>query len=329
MKFSGMFRAMTALAAASLLAAACSQPLFAQGAYPSKPVRLIVPFPPGGGTDLVARALGLAVGNDLGQALIIDNRPGAGTIIGTDAVAKAAPDGYTLLVATFANAANPALKAKLPFDANASFAPVLLLARSPNVLVVPANSPYKSVKDIIADAKARPGKITYGSQGAGTSAHLAAELFLNIAKIEVAHVPYRGASAALNDLLTGQFAFMMPTAAAVGSFIEAGKLRALGVTSPKRWDKYPQVPTMAEAGLPGYEAEAWYGIQAPAGTSKEIIAKLNAVFTKAAHSNEFRKRVEHEGLVTSTGTPEDFDRYYRGEQARWKRIIEENKIAVN
>jgi len=199
--------------------------------FPQKPVRIVVPFSPGGGTDLIARTLGQEMSKDLGQPVIIDNKPGAGTIIGTDAVAKAAPDGYLLVMSSFAHAVNPSLQPKLPFNNEKSFAPVLLVGRGPNVLVVRPASPFKSVQDVLAAAKANPGKLTYASQGAGTSAHLAGEMFDNLAKVKTTHIPYRGAGPAMTDLLGGQVDMFFGTAAAVAPFVERGQLRAIGVTS--------------------------------------------------------------------------------------------------
>ena len=294
-------------------------------AYPEKPLRVVVPFAPGGGTDLIARTLGAGVQKELGQPVIIDNKPGGGTIIGTDAVAKSPPDGYTVLVATFAHAVNPSMQAKLPYAWDKAFAPVTLIGRGPNVLVVRADSPYKSVKDVIAAAKANPGKLTYASQGNGTSAHLAGELFTNLAKVEMTHVPYKGAGPAMTDLLGGQVDMIFGTAAAVAGFVSNGKLRALGVTSPERSAAMKEVPAIAES-IPGYQVESWYGLYVPVGTPADVIAKLNSVAKKVAQTEEFRKRVEPEGLVITASTPAELDAYVRAEEARWRKVVKENKI---
>ncbi|MFI5446276.1 tripartite tricarboxylate transporter substrate binding protein [Polaromonas sp. UC242_47] len=310
-------------------AASCLAPSLAQAVYPDKPVRIIVPFAPGGGTDLIARTLGAGMSQELGQTVIIENKPGAGTIIGSDLVAKSPPDGYTIVIATFAHALNPSLQPKLPYATDKAFAPIMLIGRSPNVLVVRSDSPYKSVKDIIAAAKAKPKTLTFASQGNGTSAHLAGELFKNLARVDLTHVPYRGAGPALTDLLGGQVDMMFATAAAVGSFLDGGKLRALAVTTVERSPALANVPTIAESNVPGYAADSWYGLYAPAGTPHEVIAALNTAARKAVQMDTFRKRVEDEGLVISAGTPAELDRYVRAEEARWRKVVKENNITVD
>ena len=314
---------------ATVAASLTAFPAFA--AFPDKPVKIVVPFAPGGGTDLVARTMGITMGQELGQPVIIDNKPGAGTIIGTDAVAKSQPDGYTLVMATVAHVVNPSLLPKLPYNYEKAFAPVMLVGISPNVLVVRAESPYKSVGDIIAAAKAHPGKLSFASQGAGTSAHLAGELFKNLTKTDITHIPYRGAGPAITDLLGGQVDVMFATAAAVGTFIESGKLRALAVTTASRSTapSLAKVPTVAEGGVPGYVADSWYGLYAPAGTPRDVIMKLNAAAKKAVQTEAFRKRVESEGLVIDAGSPEAFDRYAKGEEARWRKVVKENHITTD
>ncbi|EJL75515.1 hypothetical protein PMI12_02625 [Variovorax sp. CF313] len=314
---------------ATVAASLTAFPAFA--AFPDKPVKIVVPFAPGGGTDLVARTMGITMGQELGQPVIIDNKPGAGTIIGTDAVAKSQPDGYTLVMATVAHVVNPSLLPKLPYNYEKAFAPVMLVGISPNVLVVRAESPYKSVGDIIAAAKAHPGKLSFASQGAGTSAHLAGELFKNLTKTDITHIPYRGAGPAITDLLGGQVDVMFATAAAVGTFIESGKLRALAVTTASRSTAplLARVPTVAESGVPGYVADSWYGLYAPAGTPRDVIMKLNAAARKAVQTEAFRKRVESEGLVIDAGSPEAFDRYAKGEEARWRKVVKENHITTD
>ena len=316
--------------ASALLALVCGLvPPLAHAAYPDKPVRIIVPFSPGGGTDLVARTLGVGLAQALGVSVLIENKPGAGTVIGTDLVAKSAPDGYTLLIATFANAVNPSLLPKLPYASDTAFAPIILIGRSPNVLVVRADSPLKSVRELIAAAKAQPKKFTFASQGNGTSAHLAGELFKNLAKVDMTHVPYKGSGPALTDLLGGQVDMTFGTSSAVGAHLDSGKLRALGVTTTERSPALAQVPTIAESGVPGYAAESWYGLVAPAGTPPEVIERLNAAAKKAVQSETFRKRVADEGLVISAGTPAELEAYVRAEEARWRRVVKEGGITAD
>lgn len=300
----------------------------ALAAFPEKPVRIVVPFAPGGGTDQIARTLASGMSKELGQPVIIDNRPGAGTVIGTDAVAKSAPDGYTLVIATFAHAVNPSLQAKLPFSTERDFAAVTLIARGPNVLVVRADSRYKSAEDIVAAARAQPGKLTYASQGVGTSAHLAGELFANLAKVALTHVPYKGAGPALTDLLGGQVDMMFATAAAVSAQVEGGRLRALAVTSPQTSPAWRNTPTVA-ATIAGYAVESWYGLYVPAGTPAPVIARLTEAAKKAARSPEFAKRIEPEGLVIEATDPPELDRYVKGEIERWRRIVAENRIKAD
>lgn len=310
-----------ALAAVSSIAVS---PSFA--AYPDRVVRIIVPFAPGGGTDLIARSIGTGMSQALGQSVIVENKPGAGTIIGTEAVAKSPADGYTLLIATFAHAVNQSLQPKLPYATDKAFSPVILLGRSPNILVVKPDSPYKSVKELVAAAKAAPGKLNFASQGNGTSAHLAGELFKNLAKVNLTHVPYRGAGPAITDLLGGQVDMMFATAAAVTPFLQSGKLRAIGVTTAQRSPAYPNVPTIAESGVAGYAAESWYGLYAPAGTPPDVIAKLNAAARKAVESDTFRKRANDEGLIISAGAPSELSNYVQTEETRWTKVVKENNI---
>lgn len=297
----------------------------ALAAFPERPVRLVVPFAPGGGTDLIARTLGNGMAQALGQSVIVENKPGAGTIIGTDLVAKSAPDGYTVVVASFAHAVNPSLMPRLPYAADKAFAPVILIGKGPNVLVVRADSPYKSVKDIVDAARARPEKLSYASQGNGTSAHLAGEMFTNLAKVKMIHIPYKGAGPAITDLLGGQVDMMFATAAAASTFLDNGKLRAIAVTTAERSPAHKGVPTVAEA-VPGYAVESWYGLFAPAGTPLRAVALLNAAAKKAVQTDEFRKKVEHEGLVISAGSPQELDAYVRREEARWRKIVKENNV---
>jgi tripartite-type tricarboxylate transporter receptor subunit TctC len=294
-------------------------------AYPEKPVRLVVPFAPGGGTDLIARALAVDMGKELGQQVIIDNKPGAGTIIGTDAVAKSAPDGYTIVISTFAHAINPSLMPKLPYAHDKAFTPISLIARGPNVLVVRAESPFKTVRDIVDAARAKPGSLTYASQGNGTSAHLAGEMFTNLGKLQMVHVPYRGAGPAITDLLAGQVDMIFGTAAAVASMVDNGKLRALAVTTEQPSPAYKGVQPVA-ATVSGYAVESWYGLYAPAGTPADVVARLNAAARKAAQSADFKKKIEPEGLSVVASDPAELDRYVKAEELRWRKVVKDNNI---
>jgi len=314
-----------AFAIVVLLAAAAAPVVVTPGAacaaFPERPVRIIVPFPPGGGTDIISRTIGAAMSADLGQPVVIENKPGAGTVVGTEAAASSPPDGYTLVMATFAHAVNPSLKAKLPYDTFKAFAPVALVARSYNIVVVKPDSGIASIQDLIARARANPGKLNYGSFGIGTSAHLAGEMFKYLARVDLTHVPYQGAAAALTDLLAGHIEVMFTTVASVTSHIKGGQLRALGVTSAKRSPAFPDLPTVAEAGVPGYVAESWYGLYAPAGTPAAAIARLNQAVQKSVDSPAFKNLETSEGLTVAVGPPEELNDYVRGEAGRWRDVI--------
>jgi len=309
-----------------VLSALPNQP--ARAAYPDRIIRIVVPFAPGGGTDVIARALAQEMAKDLGASVIIENKPGAGTIIGTQAVATSEPDGYTLLMGTFANAVNPSLNPKLPYDAHNDFAPVSLIARSFNIVVVNPKSPMQSITDLIAAAKAEPDKMSYGTFGTGTSAHLAGELFKSMAKVNMTAVPYKGAAPAITDVIGGQIQVVFTTVASAASLIEGGQLRALAVTSARRSPAFPQLPTVSEAGVPGYAAEAWYGLFAPAKTPREIIERLNKSVAKAVRSDAFRRLSVNEGLVMAAGSPEELGRYFLSEEERWRKVIEAAGIKI-
>ena len=300
----------------------------ASAGYPDRIVRIIVPFAPGGGTDVIARTLAQEMARDLGVSVVVENKPGAGTIIGTQAVAASEPDGYTLLMGTFANAVNPSLNVKLPYDPHRDFAPVALVARSFNIVVVNPKSPFRSIADLIAAARADPGKLSYGTFGIGTSAHLAGELFKNLAKVDLTMVPYKGAAPAITDLIGGQIQVMFTTVASAASLIEAGQLRALAVTSAERSPAFPQLPTVAEAGVSGYAAESWYGLFAPARTPADVIDRLNKSAATAVQSDAFKKLAVNEGLVMVARPPQEFDRYVRGEEERWRKLIQDAGIKV-
>jgi len=291
--------------------------------YPDRIVRIVVPFAPGGGTDVIARTLAQEMAKDLGATVVIENKPGAGTIIGTQAVATSEPDGYTLLMGTFANAVNPSLNARLPYDPHKDFAPVALIARSFNIVVVNPKSPIHSIADLIAAAKADPDKLSYGTFGTGTSAHLAGELFKNMAKVNLTTVPYKGAAPGITDLIGGQIQVMFTTVASAASLIAGGRLRALAVTSAERSPAFPHLPTVAEAGVPGYSAESWYGLFAPARTPADVIDRLNKAAALAVQSEAFKRLAVNEGLLMIAGPPQELERYFRGEEERWRKVIQD------
>jgi len=314
-------RHLLGLAAATLPA----WPAAAQGSYPSRPIRVVVPFVAGGGTDVVGRELAQRMGEELGQPLVVDNRGGGGTVIGSDVVAKAAPDGYTLLLTTSALAINASLVRDLPYDAERAFTGVGLVCRGPNVIVVQPDSPLRSVDDIVRAAKAEPGRLTYGSSGNGSAVHLAAELLKLTAGLDITHVPYRGAGPAYTDLLGGRLDMVFATAGGVSNLVKQGRLRAVAVTSAGRTDAYAGVPAVAEA-LPGYEADVWYGVFAPAATPAPVVARLNAAMRKATEAPAYRDRLSGEGLAVAVGTPEETTRFLRSEEARWRRVVVDARL---
>jgi tripartite-type tricarboxylate transporter receptor subunit TctC len=312
------------LAAAALLVTAVSpaRAADAPAAFPSKPVRLIVPFTPGGSTDILARAIGQKLTEAWGQPVVVDNRPGAGGIIGMEAAAKAVPDGYTLVMGHVGTlAANPALYKTLPYDPVKDFAPVTLIAMVPNVLVVGPAVPSRSVAELIALAKAKPGKLDYGSGGNGSAAHLATEYFKLKAGVDIQHVPYKGTAPALADLLGGQIGLMITGLPPVLPQTKSGRLRILGVASAQRLKQFPDIPTIAESGVPGYEATQWYGILVPAATSKDVVAKLNRDIVKALKDPAVAEKLATEGAEPVGDSPEHFGAFIRGEIDLWGKVI--------
>jgi tripartite-type tricarboxylate transporter receptor subunit TctC len=317
-----LFAFTACIVAALPLAGACA-------AYPDRIVKIVVPFAPGGGTDVIARTLAQEMSKDLGVSVIIENKPGAGTIIGTESVATSAGDGYTLLMGTFANAVNPSLYAKLPYDPHKDLVPIALVARSFNIVVVNPAAPIKSIADLIAAAKAEPDRLSYGTYGTGTSAHLAGELFKHMAGVNLTTVPYKGAAPAITDLIGGQIQVMFTTVASCASLVEAGQLRALAVTSAERSPAFPQLPTVSEAGVPGYDAQAWYGLFAPAKTPPEIVDRLNKSAAVAVKSEAFKRLSVNEGLTLVASPPDELDRYFHAEEARWRKVIESAGIKAD
>jgi len=298
-------------------------------AYPTKPIRIICPFPPGGGLDITARAIGLELSKSLGQPVTVENKPGAGGNIGAAETARSAPDGYTLFITLNSlHSINPLLYAKLPFDAMKDFAFITPLVAFSNVLIVNPSNPAKTVQELIAQAKAQPGKLTYASSGNGTNVHLVGELFKSMAGVDVVHVPYKGSAPALTDMISGNVTMMFETIPFAISQIKSGKLRALAVTSAKRQPLLPEVPTLAESGLPGFDTIAWYGLIAPAATPRDIVMKLNAESIKGAHSKEFRDRMEPLGFEIVTGTPERMADLLRADAARWAPVVKATGVKI-
>lgn len=303
-------------------------PEAAKAAYPERAIKIVVPFTAGGGTDAIARSLGEALGKDLGQAVVVDNKPGAGTVLGNDFVSKSPADGYTLLLTTSAFSIVPSLVPKLPYAGEAAFAPIALIGRAPNMLLVNANSRFKSARDLVAYAKAHPGKLSYGSAGNGTSTHLAAELMKSVGHLDLLHVPYKGASPLITDLIGGQIDMGFATQPSAVGALASGKLRLLAVTSAARSPAWPDIPTIAESGVPTYDAEVWYGVFAPAGTPAVVVARLNEALRKASLVETVRRQIEKEGLVLSISSPEDLGRLTRSEELRWKKLVTDQGITA-
>jgi len=293
--------------------------------YPSKPIRFVVAFPPGGGTDIIARSIAQKLSERLAQQVVVDNRPGAGGNIGTDIVAKSAPDGYTMLMGSAGPLAiNASLFATLPFDPVRDLAPVTLAASTPNVLVVHPSLKIATVKDLIALARARPGAINFASSGHGTPAHLAGELFGWMAGVKLVHVPYKGAAPALADLLGGQVQIMFSTMPPALPHVRDGKLRALAVTSLKRSPATPDLPTLDEAALPGFEANTWHGVVVPAGAQTAIVARLNREIVAILHLPDVVERLSNQGAEPVGSTPEEFAAYIRSETLKWAKVVRES-----
>jgi tripartite-type tricarboxylate transporter receptor subunit TctC len=312
---------------AAALAAWAPRAVQAQ-AFPSKPITLIVPFPAGGTTDILARIVGEAMGKDLGQAVVIDNRGGAGGNIGTQQAARAAPDGHTLLMGTVGtHAINASLYKKLPFDPVKDFAPLSRVAMVPNLLVAHPSRPYKTVQELIAHAKAN--KVNYASSGNGTSIHLSGELFKSLAKVDMVHVPYKGSAPAVNDLLGGQVDIMFDNMPSALPHVKAGKLRALAVTTSKRSAELPDVPTIAEAGVPGYEATSWFGLFAPAGTPAPVLDKLSASLAKVLKDPEVTRKIAEQGGEPHAEKPQEFAAFIQKETAKWAQVVKASGASLD
>lgn len=317
------------IATASLLAALLPGAAHSQG-YPNKPIRLIVPYAPGGATDIIGRAAAAELTKTMGQQVIIENRPGAGGNLGAEQVARSAPDGYTLLVSPSSlHGITPFLYTKLPYDPNKDLAPVIVLGSFANVLVMNPSIKANSVSELVALIKASPGKFTYASSGSGSTIHLSGEMFKSMLNLDIAHVPYKGSSPALTDLMGGQVSIMFDNIPSAITFIRSGKLKPLATTGPTRSSSLPELPTMIEAGFPGYISTAWFGIVAPAGTPKEIIARINAEGQKVTKSPDFIKRMNELGYDIVGGSPEQMAAMIQEELKRWGPVVKSSGAQVD
>ena len=302
----------------------------ALGNWPTKPIRLVVPFPAGGGTDIIAREASQRVSRATGWNFVIDNRPGAGGNLGVDAVAKAPADGYTIVIGQTSNIAiNPTLYSKLPYDPVKDLTPVVLLATAPLVMVTGAGTPYKTLADVVGVARAKPGHLNFASPGNGTVAHLTGELFQKAAGIKAQHVPYKGSSQAMGDVIAGTVEIYLSSVPTMIGQIKQGKVRPLVVTSAKRVDDIPDVPTINESGYKGFDAVTWFGLLVPTGTPKEVVARINAEFNKALKQPELSKRLSDEGADIAGGTPEQFAALIKDDIPRWGKVVRESGAKVD
>ena len=319
-----------ALFATATLSAGAQSPAPPAGqGYPTKPIRLIVPAAPGGGTDFSARLIGAKLTEAWGQTVVIDNRAGASGNIGAELAAKAVPDGHTLVMPITSFPVNPGLFARMPFNTEKDFAPIILVASAPLLLVVNPSVPAKSVGELITLAKARAGQLNYANSGSGTTAHLAGELFKRMAGVQIVSIAYKGGGPAVIDLIAGNVQIYFSTIPAALQQVKAGKLRALAVTSTTRVAEIPEMPTVAEAGLPGFQVIGWFGLFAPAGTPNAVVQKLNSEIVKTLKAPETRERLAGHGLIPGGGTPQDLGRFLTEEIARWRKLIQEAGIRSN
>jgi tripartite-type tricarboxylate transporter receptor subunit TctC len=296
--------------------------------YPSRPIRMVVPFAPGGGSDISARVLADGLSDALGQSIVVDNRPGAGSILGCDIVAKANPDGYTTLLGNISMAFNTAIYKKLPYDAIKDFAPITLATDQPNILVAHPSLPAKSFTEFLSLASSQPGKFTYGSAGSGSGTHLAMELLLMSRRLDLVHVPYKGTGPALTALLGNQISVFFSTYASALPHVKGARLRAYAVTSTKRTATLPEIPTVAESGFPGYEYSTWYGFLAPAGTPRAIVEKLNKAAVTALRSEKTRERYVAQGMDPIPSTPAEYATYLKSEIAKWTKVVRAAKLPL-
>lgn len=314
------------LMAAMLLPWAASTAL---AAYPDKPIKIVVGFTPGGTADSVARVLAQSMSARLGQAITVDNRAGANGNLATDFVARSAPDGYTLFFTSIGHAVNPALYKEAKYDPVKDFTPIGQVLSAPNVLVVPGNSPFNTLKDLLSYAKANPGKLDFASSGSGASVHLSGELFKQLAGLDLVHIPYKGSGSLLPDLLSGVVSMSFPNLPTALPFIQSGKLKALGVTTAKRSDAAPQIPSLAEAGVPGYAMSTWYGLIGPANLPADVLKRLNQELNLVLHDPEVRKKLIAQGVDPVTGSPEEFKLFIQEETKTWAALIKKIKVEVN
>lgn len=304
-------------------------PAWAQ-AWPSRPIRLIVPFPPGGGTDVVAREVANKAAIANGWTVVVENKPGSGGNLGVDAAAKSAPDGYTLVLGQTSNLTiNPALFGKLPYNVEKDLTPIVYLASSPVAIAVPTASPFKTLTDVLNAARAKPDTLTFGSSGNGTVSHLAMELLQRSANVKLTHVPYKGASMGINDLIGGQIDMYVSSVPTLVGHVRNGKLRVVAVTSAKRSNDLPSAPTVAEVGYSGFEALTWFGISGPTGIPTDVVAKLNAAFNQALQDPDIKQKLTEQGLDITGGTPARFGDHIRAETARWSKVVKESGAKVD
>ena len=313
--------------AAAMSVGFVSLPAAGQG-YPAKTIRYIVPFPPAGATDILARWVAEKISPALGQPVVVENRPGAAGGVGTELVAKSPPDGYTILMATAAQAVSETLYVKQPFSFARDLTGVALIARVPNVMEVHPSVPARTVKEFITLAKARPGQINFASSGSGTTLHMSGELFKMLTGVDIVHVPYKGSAQAITDLIAGHVSVMWDNLPASMPYIKASRLRAVAITTAQRYPGLPDLPTVAESGVPGYEASAWFGVVAPAATPREVIARLNAEINRAVNLPDMKERFAQQGATPSPGTPEEFNAWIRSEIAKWGKVVKASGAKV-
>lgn len=325
-------RRLLTLALAGFSLACGALPAQAQGdaaAYPAKPIRIVVPYTPGGFNDMLARLVGRKLQEAWGQPVLVENKAGGGTVIGTDAGLKAAPDGYTLTIASFPTVVNQYLYKNLPYDTRRDIAPIIVAGATPNLLVVRTESPYHSMSDLLNAAKASPDKLNYASAGAGTSLHLAMEYFKKVTGSQMMHIPYKGSAPMVTDLLGGQVDVMFDNLPNAQTYVRAGKMRALAITSAERSSNFPDVPTVAEQGYGGFEVSPWYGFMAPAGTPQPILEKLNVQINDILRMDDIRAAFAAQGVMPIGGSLEDFQRYFQAQSDRWGPVIRDAGIVMD